>query len=70
MTPDDEQLSRLEEQWREEVLEDERMRASTEWSTTKPLSSRAFSRARQGRPSGRRLHRSVMTHLTNAAGRA
>jgi len=69
MTPDDEQLSRLEEQWREEVLEDERMRASTEWSNPKPQFSRALSRARQGQPSGRRLRRSG-DPLTGAAERA
>ena len=69
MTPDDEQLSRLEEQWREEVLEDERMRASAEWSNPKPQSSRALSRAHQGRPNGRRLRRSD-DPLTGAAERA
>jgi hypothetical protein len=58
MTHDDD-IQRLTEQWRDELFDDERMRELPEWLDRKPRSSHALSRARQGRPSGRRLRRSA-----------
>jgi hypothetical protein len=57
MTLDDD-IQRLTEQWCEQLFEDERMGELTERLDRKPKSSRALSRARQARPSGRRLRRS------------
>jgi hypothetical protein len=55
---DDDKLRQLDEQWREQLLDDDRMRELTERLDQNFRSSRALARARQGRPSGRRLRRS------------
>ena len=52
-------IRQLEEQWCEQSIDDERMRELPQRIDRKPRSSRALSRARQGRPSGRRLRRSA-----------
>ena len=58
MTHDDE-IQRLTEQWDEQLLDDERMRKLPDWLNRNLRSSHALTRARQARPSGRRLRRSA-----------
>jgi hypothetical protein len=59
MTDEDDRIRQLEEQWRQQLFDDERMRRLPEWLDQKSQSSHALSRVRQGRPSGRRLRRSA-----------